>query len=33
MESDSINIRKARYEDIDIIAELVYYTEKDPGDI
>lgn len=33
MESESINIRKAKYEDIDSISELIYCTEKDPGDI
>lgn len=33
MESEIINIRKGRYDDIDAIAELIYYTEKDPGDI
>lgn len=33
MESDIINIRKAKREDIDIIANLIYCTEKDPGDI
>lgn len=33
MNNKNVNIRKGNYSDIDAIANLIYFTEVNPGDV